>query len=49
MFRCSASCCDNKNSSQQEMQRCLENCAHPAIKADKFMQDQMQDMQVREY
>ncbi len=48
MFRCSANCCDNTSLSQNEMQRCLENCSTPAMKADKFMQEQMQDMQVND-
>jgi len=47
MFRCSAHCCDNKDSSQQEIQRCLDKCSGPALKADKFMQEQMQEMQDR--
>lgn len=46
MFRCSAKCCDDTKISQNEIQRCLDKCSGPAIKADKFMQEQMQDMQV---
>ena len=33
--------------SQNDLQRCLNNCSEPAVKADKFMQEQMQDLQVR--
>ncbi|CAF0888015.1 unnamed protein product [Brachionus calyciflorus] len=47
MFRCSATCCDNTSTSQNDLQRCLETCAQPAMKADRFMQEQMQDMQDR--
>ena len=47
MFRCSANCCDNKSVSQGELQRCLEKCSVPAMKADKFMQEQIQDIQDR--
>ena len=47
MFRCSAHCCDDTSTSSNDMQRCLERCAAPAMKADKFMQEQMQDIQER--
>ena len=47
MFRCSANCCDNRSSSQAELSRCLEACSIPAMKADKFMQEQIQDIQNR--
>ena len=46
MFRCSANCCDNTSSSQNDLQRCLENCAMPAQKADRFVEEQMKDIQV---
>ena len=46
MFRCSANCCDNQNYSQDEMQRCLDRCAQPAMKADNYMKEQMQDLEV---
>ncbi len=34
MFRCSAECCDNINSSPNEMQRCLDKCSTPALKGN---------------
>ncbi len=47
MYRCSALCCDDVSSSQNDFQRCTDKCSQPALKADKFMQEQMQDIQVK--
>lgn len=47
MFSCSLNCSTDTSSSQEEYQRCLEKCAQPSMRADKFMQEQMQDMQVK--
>jgi hypothetical protein len=32
MYRCSAKCCDDVVSSQNEFQRCTERCSQPALK-----------------
>ncbi|RMZ92932.1 hypothetical protein BpHYR1_042216 [Brachionus plicatilis] len=47
MFRCNANCCDNPNISQTDLERCLETCSHPAVKAQQFMNQQMQEIQDR--
>ena len=32
MYRCSAKCCDDLGSSQNEFQRCTERCSQPVLK-----------------
>lgn len=46
MFRCNANCCDDPSLSQYNLERCLETCSNPAVKAQQFMNQQMQEIQV---
>lgn len=45
MFKCSANCCNDSSLKQTEFQQCLDTCSTPAIRADKHLRDEMQDMQ----
>lgn len=47
MFRCNAACCDNTSLSIDDLQRCLENCSRPALNADNYIKQEMQDLESR--
>ena len=46
MYRCSASCCENKDLTMDEVQRCIDRCSEPINKAQTFMQTELQGLQV---
>ena len=48
MHDCSAKCCRNLDSSQNEFQCCQENCQVPIMKANSYMQNEMSDMEASE-
>ena len=45
-FRCSAKCCEDRNSSQEVVQRCLASCMQPVMDAESKLQGEVQHLQV---
>ncbi|XP_069773723.1 protein FAM136A isoform X3 [Narcine bancroftii] len=46
MFRCSADCCDNGNSSMEEVHQCIERCHTPLAKAQAAVTGELERFQV---
>lgn len=47
MHRCSATCCDNKTSSLEEVNECLLNCAANLNKAQSLVQNEVDQFRNR--
>lgn len=47
MHRCAASCCDDQSSSMEAVQRCMEVCQTPLMKAQHLLESEMNDFQAR--
>lgn len=47
MFICAAACCDNKESSINSVQKCIENCGMPLQTAQKYVQQEFDHLQDR--
>ncbi|KAI0978899.1 hypothetical protein GJ496_005077, partial [Pomphorhynchus laevis] len=45
VFRCSATCCDDKNSSVESVQFCVDNCMSPMEDVDAHLNKEMHDLQ----
>ena len=46
MYRCSAKCCDNLQAGMEDTQRCIETCSSPLMKAQNYIQSQVENFQV---
>lgn len=47
MHLCAAKCCDDKSSSIESVQRCVQNCSTGVTKAERYVHHQLQDFQNR--
>ncbi|KAK0175600.1 hypothetical protein PV327_009340 [Microctonus hyperodae] len=47
MHRCAAACCDNKDSSVQKVQSCVENCSGTLNRAQQYVHDEFERVQNR--
>lgn len=47
MHLCAAKCCDDRSSSIETVQRCVQNCSTGVTKAERYVHHQMQDFQNR--
>ena len=46
MYQCSAKCCENKNLSVDDVQRCIEDCSQKVNKAQSYLQLEIESFQV---
>ena len=46
MHMCAADCCDKKESSVDQVHRCIENCSTPLTQAQSFVQNELSQFQV---
>ena len=46
-FKCCATCCSDKHSSQQVVQGCLQSCMQPVKMAEEQLSGEVQQLQVR--
>ncbi|KAK8381970.1 hypothetical protein O3P69_015167 [Scylla paramamosain] len=47
MHLCAASCCEKKESSVDQVHRCIENCSTPLTQAQSFVQNELSQFQER--
>lgn len=47
MHRCAAKCCDDNSVSLEYVQRCVENCGTSLIKAQTYVQKELESLQNR--
>lgn len=47
MHRCAASCCDNQSYTIQKLHSCIENCGTPLSKAQQYIQEEFDRVQVK--
>ncbi|KAK4305497.1 hypothetical protein Pmani_022603 [Petrolisthes manimaculis] len=47
MHMCAADCCDRKESSVDQVHRCIENCSTPLTQAQTFVQHELSQFQER--
>jgi len=47
MYQCSAKCCENKNLSVDDVQRCIEDCSQKVNKAQSYLQLEIESFQDR--
>ncbi|XP_066955214.1 protein FAM136A isoform X1 [Macrobrachium rosenbergii] len=47
MHLCSADCCDKKESSVDQVHRCIESCSTPLTQAQSFVQNELSQFQER--
>ncbi|XP_068202357.1 protein FAM136A isoform X2 [Palaemon carinicauda] len=47
MHLCSADCCDRKESSVDQVHRCIESCSTPLTQAQSFVQNELSQFQER--
>ncbi|ENN72783.1 protein FAM136A [Dendroctonus ponderosae] len=45
MHRCAAACCDNRESSLERVQKCVENCSEPLNWAQNYVQEELGALQ----
>lgn len=45
MHRCAATCCDNRESSLERVQKCVENCSAPLNWAQNYVQEELGSLQ----
>lgn len=46
MHNCAAQCCQDKVSSMETVQKCMENCSRPLLKVQTIIEQEMNDFQV---
>lgn len=46
-FRCSADCCEDKDTPHSSLQRCLEHCVGPVVEAERKLQGEINQIQDR--
>lgn len=47
MHRCSVKCCENSDATMEGVQQCLETCSAPFMRAQKFLQIELESYQSR--
>lgn len=47
MHRCAAKCCDNKEMTLEQVQRCVEGCSVPINNAQNYVQKELESLQSR--
>ena len=46
-FQCASECCKDKQISHEGLQRCLEGCMNPVVKAQEATASEVNELQVR--